>query len=148
MKTSLDLAVEFDKSHRHVLRDIEKVSKETGCSIEISSYKSMQNKTLKMIILNDYFYNVMCEKYRYKHKCYAAMEYSALCAVEQLLNIKLERQYKVDDYRVDGYHKESNTAYEVDEPQHFVNGELKQECKDRQAYIESKLMCKFVRIKV
>jgi very-short-patch-repair endonuclease len=76
------------------------------------------------------------------------LESGALSSIEQLLNIKLERQFKVDMYRIDGYHKESNTAYEIDEPQHFVNGELREECKERQAYIESKLKCKFVRIKV
>lgn len=75
-------------------------------------------------------------------------EHVALGVIEQLLDIKLIRQHQVDGYRVDGYHEETNTVYEVDESHHFVVGELKQECKDRQAYIESKLGCKFVRIKV
>ncbi len=76
------------------------------------------------------------------------LESGALSSIEQLLGIKLERQFKVDIYRIDGYHKESNTAYEIDEPQHFVNGELRKECVARQKYIEKKLKCKFVRIKV
>ena len=75
-------------------------------------------------------------------------EEGALASIEQLLGINLIRQYKVGKYRIDGYHKESNTAYEIDEPQHFCNGSLKEECKKRQIDIEKAIGCKFVRIKI
>ncbi len=72
-------------------------------------------------------------------------EHVALTTIEQLLGIKLHRQYPVDDYRIDGYDKENNVAYEIDEPQHFQSIE---DDKIRQKYIEDKLGCKFIRIKV
>lgn len=75
-------------------------------------------------------------------------EEAALATIEQLLGITLDRQKSVGNYRLDGYHAESNTAYEIDEGQHFIGGELRKECRERQAYIEKELGCKFVRIKV
>lgn len=75
-------------------------------------------------------------------------ELVALKTIEQVLSITLVRQYNVGSYNLDGYCIETNTAYEIDEPQHFTNGELNQECVDRQQYIEDKLGCRFVRIKV
>lgn len=88
------------------------------------------------------------ESLLYKKSVFAQKEHGALCAIEQLMGIELERQYAVGSYRIDGYHAGSNTAYEVDESQHFVAGELKDECKERQAWIEKELGCKFVRVKV
>lgn len=81
-------------------------------------------------------------------KVSAKLESGALSSIEQLLGVTLLRQHPVGKFRIDGYCKETNTAYEIDEPQHFVNGELKDECKERQAYIEKELGCEFVRIKV
>lgn len=83
-----------------------------------------------------------------KPKSKNIQEDAALATIEQLLNITLIKQYKVGSYRIDGYCKETNTAYEIDEPQHFVGGKLKQECIERQSYVESKLGCTFKRIKV
>lgn len=71
-------------------------------------------------------------------------EHVALKTIEQLLGISLIRQYRVDDYRVDGYHPESNTVYEVYEPYHNMCVDVD---KERQAYIENKLGCNFVIIR-
>lgn len=79
---------------------------------------------------------------------YGERENGALSAIEQVLGIKLERQYFVCGFRIDGYCKDTNTAYEIDEPQHYINGKLSDECVSRQLKIELKLKCKFVRIKV
>jgi len=75
-------------------------------------------------------------------------EDAALKTIEQILNIKLLREYKVGIYRIDGYHKETNTAYEIDETQHFKSGKLRDKCIGRQDYIESKIGCNFIRVKV
>lgn len=72
-------------------------------------------------------------------------EHVALKTIEQLLGISLIRQYQVDDYRVDGYHPESNTVYEVYEPYHNMCVDID---KERQVYIENKLGCNFVIIRV
>ena len=51
-------------------------------------------------------------------------------------------------YFVDGYDKKNNVVIEIDEPHHFdSNGELREKDKIRQAKIEKKLGCKFIRIK-
>ncbi len=142
--TSKDISDITGKAHKHVTRDI----RCDGVLFTESHYISLQNKKLPMLVVGmDYAKARWLSGYN-QSRIYGEREHGALCAIEQLLNITLIRQYPIGNHRIDGYHEESNTAYEIDEPQHFVNGELKQECKDRQAYIESKLGCKFVRIKV
>lgn len=56
-------------------------------------------------------------------------------------------QYKVLKYRIDGYDPESNTAYEIDEPQHNNKSHQTKDLQ-RQQEIEDVLGCKFVRIKL
>lgn len=84
----------------------------------------------------------------YRMRVFAEKEHGALCAIEQILGVKLERQYSVGNYRLDGYHKETNTAYEIDECYHFKDGGLRSKCEERQRYIERELGCKFIRITV
>jgi len=50
-------------------------------------------------------------------------------------------------YFVDGYDKNKNVVIEVDEKQHFKNGNLCQEDLSRQKEIEDFLGCKFIRLK-
>lgn len=132
------------KSHRNITRTI----RQEAPSARESHYISKQGKILSMLIVDRKYAEARFLSKFNQNRVYSDRENGAICAIEQLLNITLIRQYPVGSYRIDGYHEESNTAYEIDEPQHFTNGELKQECKDRQAYIESRLGCKFVRIKV
>ena len=73
------------------------------------------------------------------------MEYGALAAIEQVLNTPLIRQFKVGDYRIDGYDPENNIAYEIDEPHH--NFQVDEDLK-REEFIKSKLGCEFKRIKL
>lgn len=75
-------------------------------------------------------------------------EKAALDTIEQLLHVKLIRQYCVcDKYRIDGYDPINNIAYEVDEEQHFTSRHQEADRK-REKEIRSKLGCEFVRIKV
>lgn len=81
-----------------------------------------------------------------KSCCYLRHEHGALCAVETLLGVKLERQFVVnEEYLVDGYDVENNIVYEVDEAHHALNVE---EDKKREEKIKSILGCKFVRIPI
>lgn len=50
-------------------------------------------------------------------------------------------------YWLDGYDEINNVAYEYDEKEHFINGELKNRDVNRQKEIEKFLGCKFVRIR-
>lgn len=80
--------------------------------------------------------------------CIGCTEKQILDNIEKTEGIKLIRQYKIIGYFIDGYCKETNTAYEVDEPKHYNSyEELKQKDIRRQNEIEQVLGCSFVRIK-
>ena len=52
-------------------------------------------------------------------------------------------------YWVDGYDKENNIVYEIDEKLHYdFNGNLKEKDQKRQTQIEEYLGCQFIRIKI
>jgi len=75
-------------------------------------------------------------------------EKQILDKVELDNNIKLERQFMFRGYFLDGYDKENNVVYEVDEKQHFdCLGNLKEKDIQRQSEIEHYLNCDFIRIK-
>ena len=86
-------------------------------------------------------YSLSCKR------VYAEREHGALSAVEQILGVKLLRQYKVKSYRLDGYDKVNNVAYEIDEGHHKTK--IKKDADEkRQKDIEFLLGCRFVRIYV
>ncbi len=64
--------------------------------------------------------------------------------IELEKNVIIDRQYSVHKYFVDGYDKENNVVYEIDEEHHKT-----QRIQDfiRQEQIEKKLGCTFIRIK-
>ncbi len=65
---------------------------------------------------------------------------------ETIINYKILRQYPTCGYFLDGYCKELNLAFEVDEKHHFdVNGKLKKKDIIRQENIENELNCDFIR---
>lgn len=78
--------------------------------------------------------------------CIGKNETQILDRIEIQESIKIIRQYKVIGYFVDGYCKESNVVYEIDESSH---NSQKVKVKDllRQKEIEKELGCKFIRIK-
>ena len=62
----------------------------------------------------------------------ATHETQLLNEIEQKEKIKIERQYKVFGYKVDGYCHETNTVYEINEPFHYKSEEKIQEDLKRQ----------------
>ncbi|MCK9429519.1 MAG: NUMOD3 domain-containing DNA-binding protein [Candidatus Omnitrophica bacterium] len=66
--------------------------------------------------------------------------------LEKIFKMKIERQYKVNGYFIDGYIKELNLAIEVDEIVH-TNNIYKTKDILREKEIKEKLGCKFLRIK-
>lgn len=72
-------------------------------------------------------------------------EHVALDTIEQLLGIKLIRQFRVGEYIIDGYHKETKTAYEIDDYYHSRQTDID---AARQKDIENILGCTFIRINV
>ena len=75
-------------------------------------------------------------------------EMTALTTIEQLLGVRLIRQYRVlGKYRIDGYDPVNNIAYEIDEDQHFTPQHMEAD-RIREKEISAVLGCKFVRIRV
>lgn len=72
-------------------------------------------------------------------------EEASLKTIEQLLGVQLIRQFKVGEYRVDGYDPENNIVYEIDEPHHRFT---KEKDSKRELFIVNYLNCKVVRIKL
>jgi len=64
--------------------------------------------------------------------------------IELSLNKKINRQFILDGYFIDGYCKSLNLVIEVDEKYHINN---KERDKYRQKYVQNKLNCDFIRIK-
>jgi len=74
--------------------------------------------------------------------CIGHNEKQILNKLEQELNYKIYRQYPIEGYFIDGYIPDLSIAIEVDEKPKNKEKDIK-----RQNIIESKLNCKFVRIK-
>jgi hypothetical protein len=89
---------------------------------------------------------------RYKNKLLypniGKHEKQILDLLETLLETEIERQYQVCGYFVDGYSKNLNTVFEVDEPFHFHNNKMREEDIERQNEIYDKMHCYFLRIPV
>jgi very-short-patch-repair endonuclease len=66
---------------------------------------------------------------------------------EKELGIKIIRQFQVLGYYVDGYCKETNTVYEVNEYHHYTSAKKIEADRIRQQAIIDVLHCEFVIIK-
>ena len=74
-------------------------------------------------------------------------EKEILDAIEKQVSINIVRQYGVLGFYLDGYCKETNTAYEVDEKRHFDSeGCLIQRDVERESEIIEHLKCTFIRV--
>lgn len=76
---------------------------------------------------------------------FGAMEHAALCAIEQVLGVVLERQFPCGPYRIDGYDISNNVAYEIDESHHINQ---RKDDAARQEFIGREIGCRFVRVEV
>jgi hypothetical protein len=146
--TSNEISELTGKRHDNIIRDIEKMmcNKIFLDEITLSSYKDKQNKERKNFIVSNNVYKALLSIYKGLDRIPNRIrEEASLKAIEQILNISLIRQYRILNYRIDGYHLETNTCYEIDEPEHSSR---KKQDKIRQDRIENILKCKFVRIKL
>ncbi|EIO3990318.1 Rha family transcriptional regulator [Salmonella enterica] len=143
--SSLDIAKEFGKAHRNIKRDIKAVSANTGIDFVESVYVDPCNREHTQFLINEELADALRQRYTGLRFGLSAAEKIALNTIEQVLGVTLIRQYRVLNYRIDGYDAVNNIAYEIDEPAHLYK---KEHDEIRQRRIENELGCKFVRIKV
>lgn len=152
--STLDLVNEFGLSmrrHSDILRSIERICVSGQYtyeerSIRFEDSRGRLGKPIKYYLIPKELKETLITRFNGGLRlAYAAREKVALDTIEQLMNVKLQRQYKVLNYRIDGYDPVNNIAYEIDEPEHEHK---KTQDEIRQRRIENELGCKFVRIKV
>ncbi len=148
--SSREIASLVDKELSHVHRDIRSMLDSLKDDQVLDNIK--EEKDTRGYTSTYYLSNELCNLLLTKYKGLARVpmrlqEEAALKTIEQLLGVTLIRQHKVLKYRIDGYDPESNTAYEIDEPQHNSKTHQTKDQK-RQQEIEAVLGCKFVRIKL
>ncbi|EHM8597980.1 Rha family transcriptional regulator [Escherichia coli] len=143
--SSLDLAKKFGKEHKNVKKDIQKVSVNIGIDYDEDVYIDTCNRKQTCFLMNAELADAMYKRYNGLRFGLSTAEKIALNTIEQVLGINLIRQYRVLNYRIDGYDPVNNIAYEIDEPEHQYK---KEQDEIRQRRIENELGCKFVRIKV
>ena len=146
--SSREIAELTNKEHRNVTADI----KAMFAQLEIDTrsfqyiYKDSMNRDQIEYLLDKELCNVLLDKYKGLNRVpHRLREESSLKTIEQLLGITLIRQYRVLNYRIDGYDPVNNVAYEIDEPEHKYK---QNEDDERQRQIEKILKCTFVRIKL
>ena len=149
--SSLRIAELTGKRHDHVLRDIRKmltdIHGEGGLiRFEDTRINPQNNQAYPCFLLDEAHATLLIDKYNGLARVPLRLqEEAALKTIEQLLGVSLIRQFKVLNYRIDGYDPINNTAYEIDEPQHRYQSRRD---NARQLEIETALRCKFVRIKL
>lgn len=139
-KEQTEKIIKSRKWYKHSKKTIEKISKKLlGHKISKQTKIKIRNTTIKN--LKKRLEGVSVPLAGFKEKC-------ILDNLEEKYNIKILRQYPVNGYFLDGYCKETNTAYEVDEKHHFnYLGKLRIKDIERQKEIEEELNCDFIRIK-
>ena len=149
MFTSLELAAQLNRAHRNVMRAIRDNLRKGGARGEVSesSYTDSRNRPQPMLYLDGVAWGHFAAKLTRGsfYTLHTSQEKLALSVIAQLLGRELIHQHRVGRYRLDGYDPVTNTAYEIDEPEH--RGKTSADAS-RQAEIQAELGCTFVRIRV
>ena len=146
--SSLEIAELTGKQHKNVLADIRKML--SNLEIDANEFSASQvygnNNTREIFNLTKELADILLERYKGLNRIpHRLREDAALKAIEQILGISLIRQYKVLNYRIDGYDAENNVAYEIDEEDHKYR---KEKDMKREKAIKAVLGCTFTRIKL
>jgi very-short-patch-repair endonuclease len=145
------LAKRFGKTHNDTLKFIDnylKIHEELTHLLETSTYNDVYYRDKRLLLIHGELEDNIIKKLEgFLRLPTSAREKVALNTIEQLLGVKLDRQFRVGNYRIDGYCKETNIAYEIDEHQH-KSSRHKKDDEEREKFIISKLGCTFKRISI
>jgi len=143
--SSLEIAKLTGKAHGNVIRDIRAML--PLIDIDMTDFREVldNRRYTKYFILPQAFAKKLLARYKKIGIARKEKERIALDTIEQVLNIKLIRQFHILSFFIDGYDIDNRIAYEIDEEHH-----KRQKVSDlqRQDIIEKTLNCTFVRIKV
>lgn len=149
---SRDIAKCFNKRHDHVLSDIRSLRRthpEFKCLGVFECGYHSRGKIYPSFSLSPEAERFLKDRYSGRYRLsIQAYEDACFTTIEQINNTSILRQFRVGSYLVDGYDPQANVVYEIDGPEHYVGGKLKDSCVMRQKYVEERLGCKFKRIKV
>lgn len=142
--SSLDIAKKEKRLHKNVIRNIRRLVDDYGLFVKEELYETGYNNCKRVhLILDEHVYNIYRDKSaRPQHRL---KELASIKTIEQILNVKLIKQYKCGPYKIDGYDVKNNIAYEIDEYHHT---ETVTEDLEKEEFIKSRLKCSFIRIKV
>jgi len=145
--TSRQISEITGKAHKDVLRAIRGLkSSSKAFDFAVSFYINKQGKQIPEYIMETNNAMMMVDKVSGMLRIPMQLqEKAAIATIEQLLSVSLVRQFRVGPYRIDGYDKENNVAYEIDESAHRYSAANDGK---RQGYIEREIGCKFVRIRL
>lgn len=111
-----------------------------GRKYSSDSKRKMRESTIRRIEIQKFNGNPMMPRI-------GGYETQILNYIEQILNIKIQRQCKIAGYFLDGYCPERNLAFEVDEKGHYdIDGKLYEDDIIRQQEIQKELGCNFIRV--
>ena len=158
--TSREISELTGKRHDHVMRDIRALNKcydKKGMDqISKEGYKDKNNQTRPQYFLNEDQRDDLLSRYGvvglgFRGTAVVRHEY---CFGEDIVNklfsgYEIISQFKVfgGEFSIDWYVPELKLAIEFDEDQHFIGGELRKECIERQRRVEQALGCRFLRYK-
>ena len=158
--TSKEIAELTGKRHADVMVDVRKLNKfydKKGIAqISKVGYKDKNNRTRPQFLLNEDQRDDLLSRYGnvglgFRATAVVRHEY---CFGEDIVNklfsgYEIISQFKVfgGEFSIDWYVPELKLAIEFDEEQHFIGGELKKECVERQRRVEQALGCRFLRYK-
>lgn len=146
-KCSTQIAEQYDKLHKNVLKDIRSIlkrEKEFATEFIQGAYRDMLGRIKSCYYLTPKAEERLHNRYMYNSTC-ASLEKSIGEWLHTLFpSQKIIKQYKVLQYRIDFYFEDLNIAVEYDETQHKYQTDADTK---RQKEIQKKLYCHFVRIK-
>ena len=157
--TSRQIAELTGTRHKHALVKIKSIISRidnegfTEANFILSEYKDTRGKTYPEITMTEAGKDLILSKYNFitPNKVNAWKAKDEYVFGEEIVNNLFHGYEIIPQFELfgglDWYIPELKLAIEFDEEQHFIGGELRKECVERQRRVEQALGCRFIRYK-